>query len=99
MGACLREISYISHTRYNRVHGQTPSNSRPLAEFSKAMHLYYGDPVSHLNDQRELEKLNCTQGSPAAFTAFTRKHQQLQMRLGDYDTRSIEQHVRHCQVP
>ena len=57
------------------------------------MHLYYGDPVSHLNDQRELEKLTCTQGTLAAFTAYTRKYQQLQMRLGDYDTRSTEQHV------
>ena len=70
-----------------------PSDVPSWPEFTQAMNLYFGDPSSHLQDLSKLEKLSCNHSTLAAFTTFTREHQQLQMRLGEYDGKSIAQHV------
>ena len=41
-----------------------------------------------------LDKLVCSHCSLGAFTAYTKDYQQLQMRLGDFDSRSTAQRVR-----
>lgn len=44
----------------------------------------------------KIDKLDCSHDSLAAFDAYTRDYQQLQMKLCDFDVRSSgsEQHVR-----
>ena len=66
----------------------------PWTEFSQTMHLYYGDPTVRHKEMIRLDKLVCSHGSLGAFTAYTKDYQQLQMRLGDFDSRITAQHVR-----
>ena len=77
------------------VSGRQLSGSPAWPEFTQTMHLYFGNHVLYLELQDKLDKLVCTQGNVTAFTAYTRKYQQLQMSLGSNDGRSPAQHVQH----
>ena len=89
----LEEIAM--RTWKTHVSGRQISGSPAWPEFTQTMHLCFGNPMLYLELQDKLDKLVCTQGNVNAFTAYTRKYQQLQMSLGSNDGRTPAQHVQH----
>ena len=59
------------------------------------MHMYFGNPMLHLELQNKLNKLVCTQSNVVTITTYTCTYQHPQMNLGSKDGRSATQHVQH----
>ena len=76
---------------------QTGSFHIPLCGLSSTqnMHMYFGNPMLHLELQSKLKKMVCTQSTIVVFTGYTRSYQKLQMSLGSHDGKSAAHAVQH----